>query len=170
MSLADDVIALAQQQIADCQADSVAEGLPNGVCEATRHNDGFVDRYTGGRHEPWCAHFLAYLFRECGAPIPGDVVPSPTVANPLAGVSYMEWVFQEHGWCVMHPQPGDLAFFIGRGSSDPGKGRHVGLIETVDGTRITTIEANENDGVRRERYSLAFLMSLTKSFGRRPEP
>jgi len=106
-----------------------------------------VDLYTGGRAEPWCAHFIAWLFRALGDPLPGDVAPTPKRANPLASVSFTERVFSEHGWLVMMPQVGDLIFYKDRGQSDPGRGRHIGLVVAVTGDTVRTVEGNWGDAV-----------------------
>ena len=142
------------------------------VCEATGHNDGLPStRYMGGRQEPWCAHAIAYLYREEGAPLPGDVVPDPHHANPLALVATMERVFREHGWLVTSPMRGDLIFFAAREHSDHSRGgRHVAIIERVALTTISTLGANEGNSWRRTTYRRAGLDARVTSYGRRPEP
>ncbi len=139
-----------------------------GRAEATGHNDGPPSaRYMGGRKEPWCAHFVAACFRECGAPIPGDTVPTPTRANPLASVSYMEGIFKDHGWYQRNPLPGDVAFFKTRGQSDAGPGRHVGIVVDVTDTELITVEGNWGNAVRCVKRPINSL--LISGYGRRPE-
>ena len=132
-----------------------------GVREATGNNDGpDVDVFTGGRREPWCAHFVAWCFRMAGNPLPGDVVPSPKRANPIASVAAMERKLAQAiiGDCVFPPDhiisPGEVIFFKSRVASDPGRGRHVGIVERYDADTETvhTIEGNTGDGVRRRAY------------------
>jgi hypothetical protein len=140
-----------------------------GVREMRGQNDGIPsERYMGGRREPWCAHFIAWLFRSEGRPLPKDVPPRPEVANPLAGVQYMEYVFRELGWLVQAPKPGDVVFFKDRGTSDRGHGRHVGLVTSVspDG-RFQTVEGNLGDRVAVMVYSPS--NPRIASFGRVPE-
>lgn len=114
--------------------------------EATGKNDGPPSvRFMGGRQEPWCGHFVACGFRECGAPLPFDVVPSPKVANPLAGVQFMEDVTKKRGW--WHPgtagiAPGDILFLLTRGLSDTGPGRHVAIVEQALPTSVITVDGN----------------------------
>jgi hypothetical protein len=51
---------------------------------------------------------------------------------------------------VLAPAPGDIIFYRDRGRSDAHKGgRHVGIIEAVDGNVLTTIEGNWSDAVTR---------------------
>jgi hypothetical protein len=110
-----------------------------------------IDKYTGARAEPWCAHFVAWVFREAGKPIPGDIIPNKKRANPLASVSHTERVFAEHGWLVREPGPGDVVFFKTRGQSDRGPGRHIGIVVGVDLTHIDVVDGNWGDRVSKRR-------------------
>ena len=110
-----------------------------------------VDVYTGGRPEPWCAHFVAWCFREANRPIPGDAVPSAKLANPLASVTYTERMVQEHGWSMQEPAVGDIVFFKTRGRSDRGPGRHIGIVSAVTLTDIEVVDGNWGDAVTRRR-------------------
>jgi hypothetical protein len=125
-----------------------------------------VDLYTGGRPEPWCAHFTAFCFREAGYPIPGDVVPTPRRANPLASVSHTERVFDEHGWAVREPQVGDVVFFKTRGRSDRGPGRHIGIVSAVTDKDFEIVDGNWGDAVTRRRVARS--NPDVSGFGRRP--
>lgn len=130
-----------------------------GVREATGNNDGpDVDVFTGGRREPWCAHFVAWCFRMAGHPLPGDVVPTAKRANPIASVATMErrLIAANATWrpAGAAPSSGDIVFFRSRVASDPGRGRHVGIVERYDADTETvhTIEGNTGNGVRRRAY------------------
>jgi len=125
-----------------------------------------VDTFTGGRPEPWCAHFVAKVFRDCGRTIPGDVVPTPKRANPLASVSHLERVIAEHGWAVREPQVGDIVFYKTRGKSDAGPGRHVGIVVAVNATHFETAEGNWGDVVAHRTVSRAD--PTISGFGRVP--
>ncbi len=125
-----------------------------GLEEDTGNNDGKpTDLFAGGRKEPWCAHFVAFLYREAGRVIPGDVLPNAERANPLASVEHMERVFKEHGWHFREPAAGDVVFFRSRGRSDPARtGRHCGIVVSVSNREFTTIEGNSGNMVRRSTY------------------
>lgn len=121
-----------------------------------------VDVYTGGRAEPWCGHFVAWCYDLAGKTIPGYIKPSLTVASPLAGVQFLEDTFKKHGWWwpVGDPKrglpgPSDLIFLKSRNKSDPGRGRHVGIVETMDAAYVVSIDGNWGDGVRRVRRLLS---------------
>ena len=145
-----------------------------GVKEATRQNDGIPStRYMGGRREPWCAHFIAWIFRQAGDPLPHDVPDvSPTKANPLAGVQFLEDTFKKNKWWFRNgdsrigpPEAGDVIFYKNRAGSDAGPGRHVGVVERVVGGWIHTIEGNWSDGVGTRRIFLA--SDSISGFGRK---
>lgn len=128
-----------------------------GVKEETGNNDGEpVKRYAGNRSEPWCAHFVAWCYRNVGLKIPDDKIPSESQHNPLASVSHLERIFKEHEWFYRSPEPGDIVFFQTRGQSDKGPGRHCGIVEMVDNKLglVSTIEGNLSNAVRRKTHKL----------------
>lgn len=124
-----------------------------GIKEATGKNDGVPsEKFAGGRREAWCAHFVAWLYRECGKPLPGDVMPTKTRANPIASVKAMHTQCARAKLLVENPEPGDVIFFNSRGDSDAGNGWHVGIVESTDAVGVNTIEGNSANGVYRRRY------------------
>lgn len=46
-------------------------------------------------------------------------------------------------------QPGDMIIFDWQGDGNPD---HVGIVESVNGNSITTIEGNSSDAIRRNNY------------------
>ncbi len=126
-----------------------------------------IDQFTGGRAEPWCGHFVSFLFDAVGRPLPNYRKPSPTQHNDYASVTFMERVFSEHDWLVRTPEPGDVAFYPSRGRSDSGPGRHVDLVVAVDPMARTydAVSGNWGDGVVL-RKSVPYRMA--NAFGRRP--
>jgi hypothetical protein len=110
-----------------------------------------VERFAGGREEPWCAHFVATLFRDEGAPLPGDIAPSRKQHNPIARVATLWARLAEAGWQVAKPKPGDIVVYRLRMESDPGAGWHCGIVTsvTVDGKIFQAIEGNLSDKVQR---------------------
>ena len=129
-------------------------------------------RYSGGRDEAWCAHFVSWLFREAGHPLPGSVVPGPGVGSPTAGCNFIVKTMKEAGRLLPAgalPQPNDLIFYK---RADPKTGRfeapglyglpfiygHVGIVESVvdEGgvKKVVTIEGNYSDKVSRVKTRL----------------
>jgi hypothetical protein len=126
-----------------------------GVREATGRNDGVpAERYHYGRCEPWCGAFVRYLFEQCGQPVHGS--HSVKTRGLLSWVQYLEDTFKRHHhWRAVtsdyEPRKGDVAFWTGRDQSDPGKGRHCSIVESVDfeDRRLTVISGNWRDAVAR---------------------
>ena len=126
-----------------------------------------VDVYTGGRAEPWCALWVAYIFRVCGMALPGDVEPTPKRANPLASVTHMEARLKKAGWLLtshQKPKPGDIVFYKTREGSDPGTGRHVGLVTEVFADGYASVEGNWGDCVAKRHVK--FSDSRIANYGR----
>ncbi|GAA4616255.1 CHAP domain-containing protein [Saccharopolyspora hordei] len=101
----------------------------------------------GPTGQPWCSYFATSMWREAGVDIPkygftGDVY---------------KWG-QEHGTAysaddlAQKARPGDALLF-GSGPSQ-GASTHIGIIEKVEGNKITTIEGNSGDEVARRTYTL----------------
>ncbi|GAA3533035.1 hypothetical protein GCM10022222_15510 [Amycolatopsis ultiminotia] len=101
----------------------------------------------GPTGQPWCSYFATSMWRKSGVDIPkygftGDVY---------------KWGQRHHlaydrGAIAHHARPGDTILF-GSGPSY-GSSEHIGIIEKVDGNKITTIEGNASDQVERNTYTL----------------
>lgn len=98
----------------------------------------------------WCSTFLNWcILKAC---IPSDRSDSekkwdalyftfePSKDNCACGVKYWKQYFRSNGALYSSPKVGDIAF-IGSG--------HVGIVEKVNGSKITTIEGNHGDKVAR---------------------
>jgi hypothetical protein len=111
--------------------------LAKGVREAPRGSDNSseIARYRAAlvprpRPAAWCAFFASWVTRTAGAPLGrhGDGIAS------AAGVR--SWAQRTGRW-RHSPLPGDVAVFSG----------HVGIVTSVDGSRMTTIDGNWSDRV-----------------------
>ncbi|WP_236790967.1 CHAP domain-containing protein [Amycolatopsis sp. GM8] len=101
----------------------------------------------GPTGQPWCAYFATSMWRDAGVNIPkygftGDV---------------HKWGERNHcaydrGDIAKQARPGDTILF-GTGPTWAGS-EHIGIIEKVDGNKITTIEGNSSDQVMRHTYVL----------------
>jgi uncharacterized protein (TIGR02594 family) len=80
-----------------------------------------VHQYTQGQNVPWCAGFVSWTLKQSGKKAP----------YLLRAKSYLKY-----GKRVLMPKPGDLVVFNRKG------GGHVGIVESVNGKKITTIEGN----------------------------
>lgn len=134
------VVALAAEQVGIHESGGANKGPP-------------IDKFAGGRSEPWCAHFVAWLYRECGIKIPGDVLPTLKQHNPIARVQTMWTCLEEASWVLEQPMAGAIIVFRSRMDSDPDKdGWHCGVVSSVTDKAIQTIEGNSHDKVARRGY------------------
>jgi len=76
-----------------------------------------------------------------------------------AGCLFSRQYYQQQGRLFSAPEPGDQVFFTQNGEIC-----HTGIVETVNGNRITTIEGNTSDQVARRSYTLG--NGYIKDFGR----
>jgi hypothetical protein len=112
-----------------------------------------IERFAGGREEPWCGHAVATLFREEGRPLPGDISPSRKQHNPIARVATMWARLIEAGWQVEGPpKPGDIVVWETRDGSDAGSGMHVGIVSAVKGDIVQSIDGNWGNKVGRRSF------------------
>lgn len=114
-----DIVAIAQAQI--------------GHGESGADNRGkWVKTYLNGKEGlPWCAAFVSFVLKQSGK--------SSVFGYVLSAKEY--WAkARSAGRTVKSPQPGDLIVFW-RGSRSGHLG-HVGIVESVKGGRITTIQGN----------------------------
>lgn len=143
-----------------------------GVFEATGNNDGVpAERYNRGDKVAWCASFVMYCFDMSDYP---DIYDTTRDYYDMRRVVNFEREMQSrgawYGYQMWHyVTPDDIVFYSNRRGSDPGIGRHVGLvvgvgIDTDGETIIETIEGNYGDKVSR-RMLKATDPSIT-GFGR----
>ncbi len=103
-------------------------------------NDNKYGRELGSNNIPWCGMFVRWCLQRAGFTVDGaggpDTEPNPALSS--AGAQS----YQRLGrWSTSGPQPGDLVFFSWHG----GAVEHVGLVESVSPSAITTIEGNAGD-------------------------
>lgn len=141
------VVALARKQIGLRELPMGSNGGPE------------IMKFTGGRDESWCAHFVAWVFRNAGYPLPNDALPSPNRAVPLASVRFFIDMAKSMGRFLppgSTPRPGDVIFY----------GSHTGIVVGFDrGTdKVETVEGNFSDKVVNTRVPRT--SSTIKGFGR----
>lgn len=118
-----------------------------------------ISKFTGGRDESWCAHFVAWVFRNAGHPLPNDVEPTPNRAVPLASVRFVTDMAKQMGRFLppgSKPRPGDVIFYSS----------HTGIVVGFDGSRdrVETVEGNFSDRV--VNTTVPRTSSTIKGYGR----
>jgi hypothetical protein len=125
-----------------------AEKILAGARKNIGYHEGPNNRNKWGpTGQPWCAYFATSMWREAGVNIP---------TYGFTGDIY-KWGERHHCAYDRHDlakqaRPGDAILF-GTNSSWSGS-EHVGIIEKVEGNKITTIEGNSSDQVMRHTYTL----------------
>ena len=128
--------------------------LTAGIRELGGQNKGPPAKlYMRGDELPWCAGAVLTWYERAGTPIHR----STREYYDLRAVARFEAEMIARGvWMGprLRPRRGDLVFFQARGESDPGRGRHMGIVERVCGGDIYAIEGNRGDKVARATYQL----------------
>jgi FtsZ-binding cell division protein ZapB len=99
----------------------------------------------GPTGQPWCSYFATSMWRAAGVNIPkygftGDVYKWGERHHTAYGKQDL----------IKNARPGDTILF-GTGPTWAGS-EHIGIIEKVEGNKITTIEGNSSDQVMRHTY------------------
>ena len=85
---------------------------------------------------PWCAMFVSW----CANQVNISTSKILKFAYVPYGVTFFKNLKQYYQRSSGYkPQPGDIIFF--------GTSSHVGIVETCDGTKLTTIEGNTSNGI-----------------------
>jgi hypothetical protein len=109
----------------------------------TKYGDWYgkhVDKDAAFKTAPWCDMFLAWAADKAGVEDwAGEFASTPAHAS---------WFKKHHAW-GHHPEPGAIVFFSWGGGKSIGDIDHVGIVESVHGHTLHTIEANHNDQLGR---------------------
>ncbi len=127
-----------------------------------RDLDNLRNFYNGGKNGyAWCDVFYDWLFVKCfGAELGRQMLCQP-LNSAGAGCLYSVQYYKQYGrWITGTPEPGDQIFF----SYAAGEYSHTGLVESVSGGVVTTIEGNTSDSVGRRSYAVG--SSTIAGYGR----
>jgi hypothetical protein len=128
-----DIVRIARAEL-DKNIREVPMGSNNSAAIA-RYRSALVPRPHSG---PWCAYFASWVTRRAGTPLGSH-------GNGIASAAGIRaWALRTGRWRHL-PRPGDVAVYVG----------HVGIVASVSGSRMTTIEGNWSNRVTqlsRRRY------------------
>lgn len=123
-----------------------------GVSVGSYEHRQFVDVYNTFRplprsykvryDDPWCDVFVSFCIYKAGL--------RDTLGVECGCPSHVAFLKKNKLWTTDKPSSGFLVFFSSNGNVPD----HVGIVETVSGNSITTIEGNSNGQVRRNYYHL----------------
>lgn len=116
-----------------------------------RDLDNIPDFYNGKKNGyAWCDIFVDWLFMKAfGATVGLQMLCQPWKSCG-AGCLYSMQYYQSAGQFFRDPQPGDQIFF----SYAPNEVSHTGIVESVSGGVVNTIEGNTSDMVGRRSYAV----------------
>ena len=145
---AQDVVNLAQAYI-DCNE---ADGSHRQIIDGYNSHRPLARGYTVQYHDSWCDTFVSFLFIRLNAV---DII-----GGTECGVEEHVKLFQKAGiWIedgTITPLPGDIIVFNWDDNTQPNDGYsdHIGIVESVGGGKIVTIEGNYSDAVKRRVLSV----------------
>lgn len=120
-----------EQFLAMCAAEIGTSEDPPGS-NNIKYNTWFYGHAVSGDDYPWCMAFVQWCFNNAGLPL----------EHKSAGCADMWDWYNDHEPDMCHtsnPEPGDIMIMSG----------HTGIVESVEGTTIHTIEGNTSDTVAR---------------------
>ncbi|EMF0378993.1 SH3 domain-containing protein [Enterococcus hirae] len=132
-----------------------------GVTQGSAEHHSIVNTYNSVKplpqgyqvtyYDDWCDIFVSFLAIKSGA---------TNLIGRECGVERHIQIFKQLGiWIedgTIKPHPGDIITFAWSQSVQPNNawGDHIGIVESVSGNTITTIEGNSGSAVRRNTYSV----------------
>ena len=107
----------------------------------------------------WCDYFVDWLFIHCFGFEIGSAMLYQYAGCAGAACANSAQYFRNNGAFFSTPEVGDQIFFYYSGAIN-----HTGIVESVNGNTVVTIEGNSSDGVRRNTYNLS--NSIIAGYGR----
>lgn len=129
--------------------DKTANAGSGNYTKYARDLDKIPGFYNGAKQGyAWCDVFVDWCFVAAFGPKTAQRMLNQPDQSAGAGCLYSAQYFQQAGRFDKTPQPGDQAFF----SFSAGEVSHTGIVESVTGDNVVTIEGNSSDGVNRRTY------------------
>ena len=138
-----DIVAIAQTQVG--YHEGSLEGTTNGNDNYTKYNKELY-AIDGSYKYMWCQSFIAWCAKQ--ADVSSDVIKRTAGTVDAMDFFKAQGVWQERNYI---PQSGDIIYFT---SSSSNSGYHVGIVESVSGSTINTIEGNYSDKVGRHSVTV----------------
>lgn len=111
------------------------------------------------QNEPWCDTFVDTGFIECFGLVLASKLTYQPVGKGSAACRYSAGFYSAHESFYQTPQVGDQAFFYADGGIN-----HTGIVVSVSGGIVHTVEGNSSDRVAHRSYAVG--SSVIAGFGR----
>jgi hypothetical protein len=146
------VIDIAKQEL-DKATSGCMVNASSGQCQA----------YTDGNAEAWCADFVSWVYKQAGKPFTTGESGGWRIPTVYALDDYLkaQQTYFLKNDTANTPQPGDVIIM-----NDGGSRMHTGLVYTVTGESITTIEGNISDKVTSRTFDNYRTHENIHAFGR----
>lgn len=125
------------------------------------NNDTIMGKWFGLNHQPWCAMFVSWCFKEAGL---SNLVAAQSPKGFASCNAGVKW-FAKHGQLVPvgQAQPGDIVFF--NFDADATTAEHVGIVYANDGKgKLTTFEGNTSGDVKGSQANGDGAFKKTRSY------
>lgn len=125
---------------------------PNNWNKYAANLEKYHNLFWGGskQYQMWCAVFTTDVMVECfGLDDAMELLCVPEMPNGLAACKYGAQYFREAGQWRTTPEAGDIIFYGPTGAET-----HQGIVESVSGNTVTTIEGNYSDCVCRRQHRI----------------
>lgn len=143
ISIARDEIGYLEKKSAAQLDDKTANAGSGNYTKYARDLDS-VSWFNGHKQgSSWCSVFVSWCFWQAFGMRGRNMLFHDLKDNCAAGCGYARKYFNKRGFLSDNPEPGDQIFFW---SSDKSTVSHTGLVASVDGGRVYTIEGNTSDG------------------------
>ncbi len=164
MAKANDVIKIALAEVGYKEKASNSQ-LDNPTANAGSNNYTKYARdlrdagyYNGNKNGfAWCDVFVDWCFYKAFGKTEGQRIECQT-GDLGAGCKYSKQYYKNKGRCDRNPKVGDQIFFTSGGTIS-----HTGIVTAVNGDKVTTVEGNSGNQVKKHTYSLS--NSYIDSFG-----
>lgn len=100
--------------------------------------------------QPWCDLYVDYCFCDAFGVENGAAMTYQKIGRASAACRTSAQYYQNNNAWSTRPEVGDQIFFYSGGAIN-----HTGIVETVNGNKITTIEGNSSDKVARRTYNIS---------------
>lgn len=100
------------------------------------------------QNQPWCDVFVDEAFIQCFGYEDAKALTYQFDGCSGAACRFSANYYQNHGAYYQYPEVGDQIFFIYDGAIN-----HTGIVVSIDGNQVITVEGNSSDSVRRNSYA-----------------
>ena len=149
------VIILVSSAIPTFSFGATESQLRNNIMSIAAGEVGYSSTYDNNKYGrwygysgAWCTYFVLWCYNNAGC-YGGGITPSGGNCNSMISWYKNKGRYHTKGDGYT-PKPGDMVFFDFSGS---GSSQHVGLVKSISGSNVYTIECNTQNAVKERTYT-----------------